>query len=161
MTAGTKAIYFFSFCFYLEKELWLEIFEEAKHAILLFSPYTQLNSVSHCQKKYIYLGNIARETQNMFTIADSLDPFPSNHIAAVSEQTLNIPCLIIAKDISQIKQNFTEYCLKHTWGSIVWMQPTSVCDFGGCTRLRRAFVKKWCNELCSTWQKMMQRTSRT
>ena len=59
----------------------------------------------------------------------------------VSVHTINIPCLITANDICQIKQVFTEFCLKHTWGSIVWMQPTSVCVFGGCTRLRRAFVK--------------------
>ena len=26
-------------------------------------------------------------------------------------------------------------------GSIEWMQSTSVCDFGGCIRVRRAVVK--------------------
>ena len=45
----------------------------------------------------------------------------------------------MAKDISPIKQAFADYCLKHTWGSIVWVQPTSLCDFGGCTR---AFVER-------------------
>ena len=75
------------------------------------------------------------------TIADFLDRASSNHIVAVSVHTINIPCLITANDICQIKQVFTEFGLKHTWGSIVRMQPTSVCVCGGCTRLRRAFVK--------------------
>ena len=48
---------------------------------------------------------------------------------------LNIPCFITAKDFSQIKQAFIEYCLKHTWGCFVWMQPTSECDFGRGTDL--------------------------
>ena len=37
--------------------------------------------------------------------------------------------------------SFTEYCpQKHLW-SIVWMQQTSVCDFEGGIRKKRAFVK--------------------
>lgn len=67
--------------------------------------------------------------KDTFTIADSLDPALSNHIVTVSVHTLNIPRLITAKDFSQTKQIFTEYCLKYTWGGIVCMQPISACYF--------------------------------
>ena len=60
-------------------------------------------------EKYIFLGNVARKTQKTCTIADSLDPDLSNHILSVSVHTLNIPCLITAKDFSQIIQAFIEY----------------------------------------------------
>ena len=70
---------------------------------------------------------MAREAQKTFTIADFFDRASSNHIVAVSVHTINRPRLKTANDICQIKQVFTEFCRKHTWGSIVWMQPTSVC----------------------------------
>ena len=80
-------------------------------------------------------------------------------LRAVSVHTLNIPCLLTANDFSRIKQAFTEYCLKHTRGSIVWTQPTSGSDFGRYTRPSRAFIRndatdfvtydrKWCNGHC-------------
>ena len=59
------------------------------------------------------------ETQNTFVIADSLDHDLSDNIVAFFLHTLNIPCLITAKDKSQVKQTVTEYCFKHTWRSIV------------------------------------------
>ena len=92
------------------------------------------------------------------TIADSLNPALSKQIVHVSAYTIKISCLIIAKDIIHIKQAFTEYCPKYTWARIIWMQPTSVCVFGGWTRLRRSFSennaadfvicdRSWCNAL--------------
>ena len=75
-----------------------------------------------------------------------MDPTLSNHAMDVSVHSTNTHCLIRTKDI-QIKQAFVQYCLKHTWDRILRMQPTSVCVFGGGTRLKRSSSE------------MMQRTS--
>ena len=80
------------------------------------------------ERKYNYPWSIAREMQNPFTIASSLDPALSNHIEDVSVHPINIPGLeiiISSKYIIQIKQAFTEYCLKHTWGRVA--SDLSVC----------------------------------
>ena len=39
---------------------------------------------------------------------------------------IRIPCVISAKEFSHFKQAVKEYCLKHTRGSNVWIQSTSV-----------------------------------
>ena len=142
MTAGKKAFFFlFSFCFYIEKELRVESFggSNAYYTVVLTVSILS-NSISKCQKK-IHLPRKHRMRNTKLLQS----PIPSikqpNHIVAVCVHTLNINCIITAKDSSQIKKAFTEYCLRHTWGNIVWMQPTSACDFGGWIRLRRAASK--------------------
>ena len=65
----------------------------------------------------IYLPLKDRIRNNKCLLA--FDPALSNHIMDVSVHTINSPCLITAKDIFQIKQAFTEYCLKNTKGHIV------------------------------------------
>ena len=77
-----------------------------------------------------------------------------------SVYTRNILSFIPAEDIDQIKLAFTYRGLKHTGGSIRWMQPTSERTFCRCTRLRSRFAEndatdfrmrdeKWCNGLLS------------
>ena len=58
-----------------------------------------------------------------------------------SVYTRNILSFIPADDIDQIKLAFTYRGLKHTGGSIRWMQPTSECSFCRCTRLRSRFAE--------------------
>ena len=125
MATGKKTICFILFLF-IKRKSELKVLEEAIHTT--FTVFVLLSSISQCQKRIHLPGKHRTRNTKTFTIADSLDPALSNQILAVSVPfTINIPCLIIAKGFSQIKQAFTEYSLKHSCGSIVWMQPTSVC----------------------------------
>ena len=133
----------------------------------LYTIIILLNSIAspNARKIYIYPVNIAWETQNPFIIADYLDPALSNPIVDVFVHTLDFPYLITAKDIIQLKQAFTEYCLKHTRGRIVWIQKKGKRKVQGVLQSQIAallrhrsfsekdasdFVtcdRKWCNRL--------------
>ena len=75
-------------------------------------------------EKYIFRGNIALPTRKPITLGNVSDPVPSNHITDGSVYTINTDCFIPTEGINQIRQAFTQNGLKHTWGSIRWMQPT-------------------------------------
>ena len=95
-------------------------------------------SISQCRKNtFIYRMRNTKHVYNRRFLGSC--SFKSHHGCI---HTMNIPCLITAKVIRHITEAFAEYCFRYTWGRIVWMQPTSVCVFGGCSRLRQAFVKK-------------------
>ena len=120
----------------------MNVLQEVKPTTLLLSPYSFYLIASPYARKNTFTREPSnKKLKTNLTISYFLDPALSNQDVATSFHTINISCLITATDISQIKQAFTEYCLKRTWGSIVWMPPTSVCEFGGCFRLRRVFIK--------------------
>ena len=130
MATSKRAILFCILFLFRKKKLLTETFGRSKaYFTAIFTVLFLSNIISQFQKKkYIYPGNIAWATQDSFTITDSVD-------LALS----NCGCLstYYKHSLSEYYSNqhaFTEYCLKHTLGRIIWMQPTSVCVFGGCTR---------------------------
>ena len=160
MATGKKSI----FCLFYdintmkcEQRVWGEI----KHTYPYFSFWT---TSPYGRKIHFSRENCVRGTKSgarkLATFASCSNPASSILIVEGSVYTRNILSFIAAEDIDQIKLDFTYRGLKHTGGSIRWIQPTSELTFCRCTRLRSRFAEndatdfeiwdeKWCNGLVS------------
>ena len=127
---------------------------EIKHTYLYFSPYRKI----HFSRENCVRGTKSG-ARKLTTFANCSKAASPILIVEGSVYTRNILCFMPAEDIDQIILAFTYRGLKHTGGSIRWMQPTSERTFCRCTRLRSRFAEKLCNGLRNVGRRMMQRTS--
>ena len=112
---------------------------------LIFAISNVLNNIILWQKNTFFeeklcQGHEIRGTKTDI-FANCSNPASPILIVEGSAYTRNIFSFIPAEDIDQIKLAFTYRGLKHTGGSIRWMQPTSERTFCRCTRLRSRFVE--------------------
>ena len=91
-------------------------------------------------KVHVSRENCVRGTKSgarkLTTCANCSNPASPILIVEGSVYTRNILSFIPAEDIDRIKLAFTYRGLKHTGGSITWMQSTSERTFCRCTRFR-------------------------